>query len=87
MDIRELMSELNPDAYLLPDMDEALVGIAWRFGTPQVACYDHDRCREILMGRGMHRDEAEQHLMWVIMAHKPAAVEHPDAMPIYLSRF
>lgn len=83
-DIREFLEGLNPFAYLVPDMDEALVGIAWRFGQPQVACYDYSRCIAILMDRGMDSKAAERHLMWDIMAHRPEEVEMPDLMPIYV---
>lgn len=83
-DIRAFLQDLNPLAYLVPDMDEALVGIAWRFGQPQVACYDYSRCIAILMERGMDSKAAERHLMWNIMAHRPEEVEMPEQMPIYL---
>lgn len=84
-DIREFLEELNPFAYFVPEMDEALVGVAWRHGQPQVACYDYNACLKILTDSGMDSKAAEAHLTWNIMAHQPAEVEHPDAMPVYVA--
>lgn len=83
--IREFLGGLNPFAHLVPDMDDALIGIAWRFGQPQVACYDYNACLKVLMDKGMDSKAAERHLMWNIMAHRPEEVEMPDQMPIYLA--
>lgn len=83
MDIREFLAELNPDAYLPEGFDDALIGVAQRFGMPQVAAYDYQRCIEILVASGITQAAAEQSLMW---ASLPAGVECREQMPIHVVR-
>jgi hypothetical protein len=83
LDIREFLAELNPDAYLPESFDDALIGVAQRFGMPHVAAYDYERSIEILMANGMGKATAEQALVWAAL---PAGVECREQMPIYVVR-
>ena len=59
--IRNQISELNEDAILFDGYEDALVGVAQRFGTPVVACYDKKKCINILMRRDrMTYEEAHE---------------------------
>jgi hypothetical protein len=59
-EIREQLSESNPDALYADGFDEALVGIARRCGQPDLAVYSVRRCIEVLMQRGMTEEEADE---------------------------
>lgn len=50
-EIREHLVDLNPEALLLPDMDDALLGYASVRQDGFVAVYDADRIIEILVER------------------------------------
>ena len=57
--IREQLSERNPEAILYDGYEDALVSIAVRFNMESVACYDIQKCIKILMKRDkMTYDEA-----------------------------
>ena len=43
-----LIDECVEDAILFDDLDEAVVGIAQRFGQPEVVAYDWDKCVELI---------------------------------------
>jgi hypothetical protein len=59
---KELLIEANEEALLADGLEDALVGIANRFGMPPVAAYDRDKCIEIFMKRdGMDHEGAEEH--------------------------
>lgn len=58
--IREHLADLNPEAKFFDGLDEALLGIGFRFGVEQVALYDSEKCIEVMMKRdGMTREEAD----------------------------
>ena len=61
MSIRIEISNMLEDALFLgPEaFDEAILGIAERFGMEPVVCYDRTRCIDIL-ARDMSREEAEE---------------------------
>lgn len=61
MATRELINEMLEEAIFLEplDFDEAIIGIAQRFGMDPVVCYDRTRCIDIL-ARDMSREEAEE---------------------------
>ena len=46
-----LVDECVEDAILFDDLDEAVVGIAQRFGQPDVVAYDWDKCVELMQRR------------------------------------
>jgi hypothetical protein len=58
---RERISDMLEEAiFLEPAMfDEAILGIAERFGMDPVVCYDRTRCIDIL-ARDMPREDAEE---------------------------
>lgn len=59
-EIKEKLAEINPEALLADGYEEALIGIARQFNT-FCACYDYDKCIDILMKRdGMDYDEASE---------------------------
>lgn len=61
MTTREHIIDMLEEAIFLEpaDFDEAIVGIAERFGMNPVVCYDRSRCIDIL-ARDMPREEAEE---------------------------
>ena len=56
-DIKEHLSEQNPEALLADGFDDALIGIGNRAGTLPVAIYSYDKCIKILM-KNMNHEEA-----------------------------
>jgi len=56
----EIMNRLDNALFLEPSaFDEAILGVAERFGMEPVVCYDRTRCIDIL-ARGMTREDAEE---------------------------
>ena len=47
-EVREYLSELNPEALVADGFEEALIGICYRFGQSPLATYDYDKCIEII---------------------------------------
>ena len=62
MNTRALLSEMLEEAIFLEPatFDEAILGIAERFGMEPVVCYDRTRCIDIL-ARDMDREDAEEY--------------------------
>lgn len=56
--LRDLIAEFNPDALFMDGHDDALVGLASRFGMNDVACYDYDKVIAALMKDGMTEEQA-----------------------------
>lgn len=60
LSIREYLADVNTDAAFFDGLDEALLGVGFRFGVEPVALYDSEKCIEVLMKRdGMTREEAD----------------------------
>ncbi len=57
---RKALDDENPDALLMDEYEEALVGIAHRCGQPALAVYDYDKCIDIL-SRTMKEDDAVEY--------------------------
>jgi len=56
--LEKLRSE-NETAIVFDGYEDCLVGVAYQFGRPTVACYDYDACIKKLMDRdGMDHEEA-----------------------------
>ena len=56
-----LIEEYAPDAIILTDLDEAIIGIVESFGGGSRILYDKNKILDILMERdGMTRSEAEE---------------------------
>ena len=59
MDKREMVAEVNEDAILFDDLDEAIIGMVERAGIVSVAIYDYEKCVRIFMEKdGMSREDA-----------------------------
>lgn len=57
---REELAEEHPDLLFVDGHDNALLGVAYRFGMEPVALYDRSRIIENLMADGMAHEEAEE---------------------------
>jgi hypothetical protein len=58
-EIRDQLASENEEALLADGYEPCLIGITYQYGRPPVACYDHDKCIELLMKRdGMSHEEA-----------------------------
>lgn len=63
-EIQAWLEERFPDEeFLLADgFEDAFVGVVYGKGREAVACYNHDRCLEVLMSRdGMTEEEASEY--------------------------
>ena len=59
MDLREDITEENPDALFADGLDDALIGMARRCGQPTLAVYDYEKAVGIFMARdGMTYEDA-----------------------------
>ena len=56
---RELVAEVNEDMLFADGFDDALVGYIERAGMPSIACYDKDKCIEILANDMTHEEAVE----------------------------
>lgn len=61
MTIREHLAEENPNALLITDMDDALVGYGGQHSKPVVAIYSGSRIVDILVSQGEKRVDAIEH--------------------------
>tara|TARA_R110002110_G_scaffold398754_1_gene614418 strand:- start:45 stop:329 length:285 start_codon:yes stop_codon:yes gene_type:complete len=52
------MSEAEEQILFADGFDKALLGVGSRFGQPDIAVYDTDKCIEILQAQGMTYEEA-----------------------------
>jgi hypothetical protein len=57
---REQIAETDPDILFMDGHDDALIGIAMRFGMNEVACYDYDKVIAGLRKGGMTDEEAQE---------------------------
>ena len=58
--IKEAVAEANEEMLFADGFDDALVGYIERAGMPSIACYDKDKCIEIL-ARDMTHEEAVEY--------------------------
>ena len=56
---REAVAEVNEDMLFADGFDDALVGYIERAGMPSIACYDKDKCIEILANDMTHEEAIE----------------------------
>lgn len=83
--VREELASANDDARLADGFEDALVGVAERFGMEPVALYDRAKCIDILVRRdGMTPEDAEEHFGYNVIGtgidHAPIfATIHRDA--------
>ena len=64
--MRKQLAEDYPDLLFCDGFDDALIGVAHRFGMEPVALYDRGRIIEILM-LDMTREDAEEHFSFNII--------------------
>ena len=57
---RDMVAEANEDMLFADGFDDALVGYIERAGMPSIACYDKDKCIEIL-AKDMTYEEAVEY--------------------------
>jgi hypothetical protein len=61
--LREWASAFNEEALLADGFEDAFIGMVQRHTQEPIACYDLDKCIEVLMKRdGMDYDGAEEFL-------------------------
>ena len=61
--MKDYLAELNEDMLFADGFDDALVGYVERITLPTVACYDTNKCIEILM-KDMTSEEAEEYFYY-----------------------
>jgi hypothetical protein len=77
--IREKLAEVNEDAVLCDGLEDALIGVATRFGMEPVAAYDRTKIIDIYVRRdGMTTEEAEEFFEFNVIG---AYVDH---VPVFL---
>ena len=57
--IKTQLAEENPEAVLLDEFDQALIGIGRRLGCPSLAVYNVDACIDILTKDMDYREASE----------------------------
>ena len=63
MTCRELIAEINPEAYLLPEEhDDALVGYTDQWNAPTIAVYSAEKVVENLQTDGLSCEDAWEYL-------------------------
>ena len=64
--MKEFIKDFD-DAILTADgFDDALVGVVERFGQPDIACYDKEKCIEIL-AKDMSYEEATEYFYYNVI--------------------
>lgn len=61
-DIRQLLTQCNPEALIIEGHDNAIVGVGTRCGQPDVAVYDNSIIRENLMADGCDETDAIEYM-------------------------
>lgn len=77
--MREAVAEFNEDALFCDGFDEAIIGVANRFGMPPVAAYDYEAIIKKLVNGGCSREEAEEHFEFNI-----AGAWHGENTPVFV---
>lgn len=79
MDLRDKLSELNPDALIVEGYDEALIGIGCRYTEAACAVYSEEKIIEILEQEMSYDDAVEFYEFNIACAyvgpHTPIIVE------------
>ena len=82
-EIKEHLAEINEEAILFDDLDEALVGIGHRFGMDGIAIYDMDKvfkCLEKQLGPDVTDEEVIEYFDFNVIGtwageHTPMFIE------------
>ena len=64
--MRDCLAEYNEDMLFADGFDDALVGIVESKNLPTIACYNKDKCIEILM-KDMTFEEAEEYFYYNVV--------------------
>ena len=80
--MREQVAAWNPEALLADGFDEAIVGMAERCGQPSLVVYDAEKCIDILVERGLDRDEAAEYFSFNV-----SGAWMGEHTPLFLWRF
>ena len=64
--MKDHLAEVNEDMLLADGFGDALVGIVERANLPTIACYDKNKCIEILM-KDMTSFEAEEYFYYNVV--------------------
>jgi len=67
--MRDEIAEGNEDMLFADGFDDALIGHVERAGSPPIACYDRDRCIEILANDMSYEDALEYFYFNVVGAY------------------
>ena len=59
--IRDYISDCNPDLLLMDGFDDCIAGIGSRYGSEQFVVYDYAKVIACNMSQGMTREEAIEH--------------------------
>lgn len=59
--VREWLAEQDEELLTADGFDEALVGVVHQFGRPPIACYDYQKCIDVLMRDGCTYEEAVEY--------------------------
>lgn len=62
-EVRQAITDENPEALLLDGFEDALIGFARRCGQPTLAVYDYEKCVDVLVNRdGMTEEDAVDYI-------------------------
>ena len=80
--MKDYLAEINPGMLLCDDLEDALIGYVERCGSPVLACYDTEKCIEILVKRdGMTHEEA-----WDYFSYNTLGAYAGENTPMFLTR-
>jgi hypothetical protein len=68
--MKDHLAEVNEDMLLADGFDDALVGIVERANLPTIACYNKEKCIEIIAGntkKDMNWFEAEEYFYYNVV--------------------
>tara|TARA_R110000744_G_scaffold149027_3_gene262112 strand:- start:1006 stop:1284 length:279 start_codon:yes stop_codon:yes gene_type:complete len=83
MQIREWVSDFDPNILLADGFEEAIIGVCERFGMESVAAYNRNKCIQILVDRdGMTYEEAEE-----FFEYNTLGAWVGDRTPVFITTF
>lgn len=82
MQIKEWVSDFDPEILLADGLDEAFLGICERMGQEPVAAYDQNKCISIFMEQGMTEEEAEE-----FFEYNTIGAWVGDRTPVFITTF
>jgi len=79
--MREAVAEFNAEALFCDGFDEALIGVAERFGMPSVAAYDYDKYIELIVKGGCSPEDAVEYFEFNVIGAWVG-----DTTPVFVRR-